>query len=119
MMKRNIFVAFALLFAGCAGWGRSCQSCQAESFGADWVVVQTDLSGKPFRCWELNGVSITNEDKSDGIYWKSPSGHLVHISGFYNRVQVAGGDWEGALGELGLTKKTCAEIRSRKAEAFQ
>lgn len=111
--KRFVIVLFCVLFVGCAGMGRSCSSCNAESFGANWVVAQMDLSGKPFRCWELHGVSITNESGSDGIYWKSESGHLVHLSGTYNRVQVNGDDWDGAFKELGLTRQSCGAVRAQ------
>jgi len=100
-----------VLLAGCAGMGRSCASCNAESFGADWVVVQMDLAGQPVRCWELRNVSITNEPHSDGIYWEGTGGNLVHISGFYNRVQVTGGQWDAAFREVGLTQAECRRIR--------
>ncbi len=107
-------VVFGLLLVGCAGFQRDCSSCSAQSFGADWVVVQMDNTGKPFRCWELHNVSISNEEHSDGIYWTSErSGHLVHLSNMYNRVQVMGGDWETAYREVGLTRETCTAIRTR------
>ena len=109
-MKKLMF--FLPLLVGCAGMGRSCSSCSAESFGADWVVVQMDFNGHPYSCWELPDTSITNESSSDGIYWKENwSGNLVHISGHYNRVQVAGGNWARAFSELGLTREACIQIQ--------
>lgn len=96
--------------AGCASTSRGCSSCMAEHFGGDWVVVQMDNEGRPYRCWELHDVSIDGES-NDGIYWKdTSSGNLVHISGHFNRVQVTGGNWDHAFGELGLTRRTCEEV---------
>lgn len=104
----------AVFIVGCAGMHRSCQSCNAENFGADWVIVKMDMEGRPYRCWRLANTSVTNEGQSDGIYWASPDGHLVHISGHYNRVQVQSGDWAGALRELGLDEATCNAIAKER-----
>ncbi|MCX6714568.1 MAG: hypothetical protein NTX72_02010 [Candidatus Uhrbacteria bacterium] len=102
-----------LVMVGCAGMGRSCASCNAESFGADWVVIQMDMNGKPYRCWELHGASIDNEPHSDGIYWKDPQGgNLMHLSGHYNRVQVENGDWKRGFSELGLSPDSCTQIQA-------
>lgn len=100
----------ALALMGCAGFDRGCSSTVAQSFGADWVVVKTDINGKPFRCWKLEDTSISNESQSDGIYWKTPTGHLVHISGFYDRVQVTKSDWAGAYSEVGITAEQCKAL---------
>jgi hypothetical protein len=70
-----------------------------------------DGFGRVMRCWELHDVSIANEDSSDGIYWESSDGHLVHISGFYNRVQVEHKGWDEAYAELGLNKMVCTRVR--------
>lgn len=99
--------------SGCAGLQRGCSSGVASSFGADWVIVQMDDEGIPYRCWTLEDTSVTNEEGSDGIYWLSPNGHLVHISGHYNRVQVEGGRWREAYQELGLTEDLCRAVQSR------
>jgi hypothetical protein len=105
----------AMLLAGCAGMQRDCASCGAESFGADWVVVQVDLHGHAFRCWELRNTSITNEGHSDGIYWEdSRTRNLVHLAGPYTRVQVVGGQWDAAFAGVGLTRESCASIRGRR-----
>ncbi len=102
-MTRSIFFIFILLFfAGCAGLGRGCSSWQANNFGSDWIIVQYKFDGTPINCWKLNDVSVTNETNSDGIYWKDESGHLVHISGWYNRVQVQGGRYEEAAKLVGV-----------------
>lgn len=112
-MKSNWFAVLGLtLFMGCAGMSRSCSACNAEAYGSDWVIVQLDLEGEPFRCWKLLDTSITNESQSDGIYWENQDGHLVHISGLYNRVQVHGGNWGQAFEELGLTDESCRYIQS-------
>jgi hypothetical protein len=107
--RRQFSVILTCLFvSGCAGWGRSCSSWQAENFGTDWIVVQYRMDGAPINCWVLHSTSITNEDKSDGIYWKDPtSGHLVHISGWYNRIQVDSGNFQQAANLLGIEIQAC------------
>ena len=102
-----VLALLALIFASCAGTQRGCASINATQFGADWIVVQMDMNGVPYRCWELHDTSIANEGSSDGVYWLSPQGHLVHISGHYNRVQVQGRRWDEAFAEVGLTQETC------------
>lgn len=108
MLKNKwIRTSFALLLVGCAGTMRSCQSCEAENFGANWIVVQYKTDGNPINCWRLNAVSVVNEEHSDGIHWLESSGHLVHISGWYNRVQVKGQDWSGAADSIGINLDAC------------
>jgi hypothetical protein len=112
MKTKRLGIALLLLvLCSCAGLSRSCSSCWAGAAGANWIVVQMDAFGRVMRCWELHGVSIANEESSDGIYWKSGDGHLVHISGFYNRVQVEHDGWGEAFKELGMTKEICKQAR--------
>ncbi|MFC1640879.1 hypothetical protein ACFL2D_02385 [Patescibacteria group bacterium] len=91
-------------------------SCCATGFGSDWVVVElTEAGAIPYRCWELRGVSITNEQNSDGIYWlDKKSNNLIHASGSYDYVQVQGGDWDDAFANINMTQETCKIIRERK-----
>lgn len=96
-----------VLLAGCASVERDCASCNASSFGSDWIVVQFKTDGEPINCWRLPNVSMSNEQGSDGIYWQSPDGHLVHLSGWYNRVQVGSGNWKGAADALGVDLDRC------------
>ncbi|MFA6235125.1 MAG: hypothetical protein WC824_13205 [Bacteroidota bacterium] len=117
MRKWILSLFIVILCVGCAGVSRGCSSCNAGAFGANWVVVKMDLEGRPYRCWMLKGVSISNESQSDGIYWKSSDGHLVHISGHYNRVQVERENWESALAELGMSEATCKLISLRRFDA--
>lgn len=103
-VMRHLKMLFPILLAaGCAGTMRDCSSWWAGASGADWLVAQYKYDGTPLRCWRLPNTSIANEPHSDGVYWKSPDGHLVHLSGWYNRVQVANGDFDGAARELGIT----------------
>jgi len=95
------------MLVGCAGMSRECSSWGAGTFGSNWVIVQYANDGRLIKCWRLSSVSVSNEEHSDGIYWKSPDGHLVHISGWYNRVQVDGGDWAGAAKELDINLEGC------------
>jgi len=113
-MSLSNLIFWSLLLVGCAGMERSCSSCNAESFGADWVITKSDWRGTPYRCWKLTSVSVDNEPRSDGIYWKSPDGHLVHISGHYDRVQVQSGNWPSAYAELGISEATCTKIQARR-----
>lgn len=98
----------------CAGVEKDCAASCAQSVGADWVVVQYTMDGTPLRCWALDGVSISNEQQSDGIYWLSEDGNLVHLSGQYNMVQVEGNRWREAYAELGLTEEVCEAIHNRR-----
>lgn len=107
-MKRNLWILaiFTLMIAGCDGFARGCRSDIARGFGADWIIVQYNYTGEPVLCWKLDDASVTNETNSDGIYW-SHRGHLVHISGWYNRVQVSGGDWMTAANSVGVDMAHC------------
>jgi hypothetical protein len=109
MNKSRELWPMLLLLCGCAGISRDFQSCGASNFGSDWIVLQYGYDGKPINCWKLADTAITNEQRTDGIYWQSPTGHLVHISGWYNRVQVDHGDYAGAAGQLGIELSSCAE----------
>jgi len=102
MRKYWYLLLCLILLSGCAGMGRGCSSIWADAAGADWIVVQYGMDGSPIAAWKLTNVSIANETSSDGIYWKEGSGHLVHISGWYNRVQVANSDYASASKLLGI-----------------
>ena len=111
MVNRILHVVLLLTLTGCAGVERSCSSCAASSLGADWVVVELrEIDGTPYRCWMLRGVSIQNEEGSDGIYWVTEDGNLVHVSGSYDRVQVESGQWDAAFAEINMTEKACKDI---------
>lgn len=97
-----------LMFSSCAGFSRGCSSKVATAFGWDWLVAQYRLDGEVLRCWKLVGISIGAEEHGDGIVWKSPDGHLIHIAGWYNRVQVDHGDWAGAAASIGVDIKKCS-----------
>ena len=105
-----------LLLAGCAGFERECSASCASAAGADWVVVQYRFDGEPINCWKLTNVGVSNEASSDGIFWKGRGGHLVHISGWYNRVQVERGDFEGAAREVGVELQQCVGGRYRTSQ---
>ncbi len=101
-------IAFASVFLlGCAGWSRDCASTCAANTGGDWIVVQYRFDGTPINCWEMRNTAIANEGASDGIYWQDRGGHLVHISGWYNRVQVQGERWREAADALGVDDARC------------
>lgn len=106
-MKNLLKYLPLLLLCGCAGYQRSCASGIAGAVGADWIVVQYKMTGEPLNCWKLQGTSIANEEHSDGIYWLGENGHLVHISGQYNRVQVGGGKFEDAAKLVGVDMNIC------------
>lgn len=96
-----------LLLSGCAGTSRQCSSSCAESYGSDWLVAQYGYDGKPINCYKLPATSIGNEPNSDGIYWEDPHGNLVHISGWYERVQVERAQWKEAARSLRVDVATC------------
>lgn len=113
-MNRNFLAVLALGLIGCVGFEKSCSSCTAQSFGGDWIIAQFDMNGEPFNCWKMSSVSVSNEGQSDGIWWKTPDGHLVHISGWYNRVQVQGGDFSAAAKSLGIDVGKCTNGKYQK-----
>lgn len=99
-----------LALVSCAGTQRQCAAGCAESYGADWMVAQYGYDGRPVACWRLVNTSVTNEPASDGIYWlDTNTGNLVHISGWYNRVQVIGGNWKHAATSLNVDGDACRE----------
>jgi hypothetical protein len=110
MRSLNNFRFLGLLFlVSCAGMERDCSSGCNSNFGADWVVLQYGYDGTPINCWKLSNIAISNESHTDGIFWQASSGNLVHISGWYNRVQVTGGQWPGAAQQLGIDMAGCTE----------
>lgn len=106
---RLLLASFIILSSSCAGCMRGCSSWTAQSLGANWLVVQFGQNGTPFNCWQLHGVSIANEQQSDGIYWvDDTTGNLIHISGWYNRVQVSRfGSFDSAARQLGIDLNKC------------
>lgn len=109
MFKKVLMTVFSVVLAGCAGMQRSCSVYRAERFASDWIVVQYGMSGI-INCWKLPNTSIANETGSDGIYWlDGNTGHLVHISGWYNRVQVSNGDWDRAAQLVGVDSAKCSD----------
>ena len=108
MTIKSLFRSLPFLaLVGCAGTQRSCNDSLAKTLGADWVVVQYKADGDPINCWQLRDASVANEQGSDGIWWASGSGHLIHVSGWYSRVQVNHGDWSGAAREVGVDLDRC------------
>jgi hypothetical protein len=104
LIRLGIVLAL-LAMVSCAGVSRGCASWWANNAGADWIIVQYAMDGKPINCWQYTNVSVTNEAQSDGIYWSA--GHLVHISGWYNRVQVSNHDFVGGAKMLGIDLDRC------------
>ncbi len=109
-MKSLLKILPLLLIVGCAGQQRSCASGIATTFGGDWVIVQYKADGNPMNCWMLKNTSVSNEQGTDGIYWlDNTSGHLVHISGWYNRIQVTNNDYHGAALLTGVEFDRCRQ----------
>jgi hypothetical protein len=114
--------SFVLMFAmvGCAGIERSCSSCMAQSLGSDWIVVELrEMDGTPYRCWQLKDTSISNEEGSDGIYWVTDDGNLVHVSGSYDRVQVENGQWDEAFAEINMTREACRQVNQARYDVLK
>ena len=112
--KRYWRITLLATAVSCAGVERGCASSCASAIGADWLIVQYNYAGQPMACWKLRGESVDNETNSDGIYWKHGS-HLVHISGWYNRIQVEGQDWVGAAKLLAIDLDKCQNGAYRPA----
>lgn len=106
-MKLRMVLGLVLL-TGCAGMQRDCKASCNSSLGADWIVVQYDQLGVPFNCWKLTNASLTSEKGSDGVFWQDTSnGHMVHVGGWYNHVQVDHGDFAQAASSIGIDINKC------------
>lgn len=107
-MRRLFVFAACVLMTACAGFNKSCSQFNAGSFGSDWIVVQYAADGRPFHCWKLKNVSLEAE-AGGGIDWQEQGrdAHLVHLTGWENRVQVVKNDFEGAAKLLGVDAKLC------------
>lgn len=106
-MKKLLTFPMVILLVGCAGFARECSSCNAENFGSDWLIAQYNYNGDQIHCWKLVKRSVANEERSDGIYWTSNAGHLVHIGGWYTRVQVLNGNFASAAIENNIDLQAC------------
>lgn len=105
---RPTFLFLLAFLSGCAGWSRGCSSEWAGMAGADWIVTTNGADGRVVMCWKLSDTSVANEHATNGIYWKdSNNGHLVHLDGWYNRVQVERGDFASAAKEVGVDLDRC------------
>ncbi len=106
-MKIFKYLPFVFLL-GCASTQRDCSASVNETFGGDWVIAQYGFDGKPINCWNLRNVAITTEEHSEGIYWQdSSTGNLIHLSGWYSRVQVSKNNHEAAAKSLGVELQYC------------
>lgn len=106
-MKKTPWWLGLVFLASCAGLSKDCTSCSATNFGADWIVVQYKFDGAPMNCWKLQDVSLESEEHSDGIQWKA-EGHMMHLAGWYNHIQVTDGNWESAAKHMGIDLSRCA-----------
>lgn len=107
-MSRRLWKLIPMfLLVGCAGLARDCSAGCASSLGSDWIIAQYNYSGEQIHCWKLNDRSVGNEPSSDGIFWTDNNGHLVHIGGWYTRVQVVNGNYESAASNNNIDLKGC------------
>jgi len=77
----------ALLCYGPAGIKTGVSGWKASAYGSDWLVVQYAQSGCVITYWELENEAVQNESGSDGIYFVTEEGPVVHLSGHYAYVQ--------------------------------
>lgn len=110
-MRRVGIVVLAVLTAACAGFQKDCSKMGASNFGSDWLVVQFDQTGHAFNCWKLTG-AVVESSEGGNVDWKDTTdGHLVHITGWENRVQVERGNWESAAKIVGIDAAQCGNGR--------
>lgn len=72
---------------GPAGVKTSLSGWYASGYGSDWLVVQYAQSGCVIHSWDLQSEAIKNEGSSDGIYFVTEEGPVVHLSGHYTYIQ--------------------------------
>ena len=97
----------ALLTTGCASTYKGCAQFGASAFGSDWIVVQYAQDGTPFHCWKLRGASVTGTEGGSVDWQDTSNGHLVHLTGWENRVQVVRGDFQTAAKLVGVDADRC------------
>lgn len=102
-----------------------CSACDDPNggFSADWLIVQVDSDGKPFRCWDISNAGIT-KDYNGSISWiarsHSKNGdellrHEIIITQPYYMISIGSPeDREAAFAELGLTSKVCEQINKMR-----
>lgn len=105
---RSSAILLVLLTTACAGTQKQCAAYKASRFGADWIVVQYTQDGRPFHCWKLTGVAL-DSGTGGNVDWKDPGGHMMHITGWENRVQVVDRDFAGAARLVGVDASRCGE----------
>lgn len=82
-----IGVVGAVLCSGPAGMKTTLLGWTASAYGSDWLIVQYAQSGCVITHWNLKNEAVQNEDRSDGIYFVTEEGAVVHLSGHYAYVQ--------------------------------
>ena len=82
---------------GPAGIKTKFLSWNASAYGSDWLVVQYAQNGCVITSWELEDEAIRNEKDSDGIYFVTEEGPVVHLSGHYIYVQSPNEESSGRL----------------------
>jgi hypothetical protein len=106
-MKRLLMLGLLLFTVGCAGFNKDCAQTKAGMFGSDWIVAQYRADGSAFHCWQVRNASVSSSEGGN-INWQDPqNGHLVHITGWENRVQVVNGDFDTAARLLGVDAAKC------------
>lgn len=108
---RDFIRRYRALILLCLTLGCTPASCQSfrmgctNEFGADWLLVQTGMDGKPIACWKLKNKPL--DGAAVDVRWIADSGHIVYLHGWHNVVQVTGGDYAGAAKELGIDLTKC------------
>ena len=65
--------------------------------------MQYAQDGSIINSWDLDDKSVGSEEGSDGIYFTSNSGNVIHLSGHYAYVQVIENRWTEAKKECGVS----------------
>lgn len=105
-MRYITIILLSLITVGCAGLNKGCAQLTAGSFGSSWIIVQYDMTGRPFHCWKLSNAAVESEGGGN-VDWQDYNGHLVHVTGWENRVQVRGGNFAEAGLMLGVDANVC------------
>ena len=110
--ETGIFVGYALgilfllfLIIGPNKINRFWQNYKADAYGSDWLVVQYDMTGSPIQYWELKDKSIGSEFNSDGIFFTDNDNLVIHLSGFYNYIEIKDNNFEKAKEKYLFSKK--------------
>jgi hypothetical protein len=77
-------ILMIVLLVGPIRLANNFRSWKATAYGSEWLVIQYTSQGDVNMFWDLKSPSsVCSESHSDGIYFTTTEGTIVHLSNFY------------------------------------